>query len=198
MSNKVVSELERDMFDLLSQIDSNIAIDFLVDWPTRPLKLRKVENTTFPVLRFLDEISSSGGTKVTAILQQLQHNCESIFWRQSYKKEDFGLAFLENYAHTELIGTIGPIQSNKIACGFLLLGPNTEYPGHSHESEELYIPFSKALWSKDGGPWEEKLCGSQIYHKEWITHSMKTTSEPLLALYIWKGGDLLQKPDINK
>jgi len=198
MSINVASELERDILDFLSQIDTNIVSDFLADWPTRPLKLRKVKNTTFPVLRFLHEISILGSTKITAILQQLQINSDSIFWRQSYKKEDFGSVFLENYAHTELIGTIGPIQSDKIACGFLLLGPNTEYPGHSHESEELYIPFSKALWSKDRGPWEEKLCGSQIYHKEWIRHSMKTTSEPLLALYIWKGGDLLQKPVINK
>ena len=86
MSINVASELERDILDFLSQIDTNIVSDFLADWPTRPLKLRKVKNTTFPVLRFLHEISILVSTKITAILQQLQINRDSIFWRQSYKK----------------------------------------------------------------------------------------------------------------
>ena len=32
--------------------------------------------------------------------------------------------------------------STTIAAGFLLLGPHTHYPRHSHAAEELYIPLA--------------------------------------------------------
>jgi hypothetical protein len=43
---------------------------------------------------------------------------------------------------SEWIGHRGAFASDAIACGVLLLGPDTEYPDHSHEAEELYFPLA--------------------------------------------------------
>ena len=110
----------------------------------------------------------------------------------------FGENFLNNYGWTEIVGLRGPIASNTIACGFLLLGPNTEYPKHSHEAEEIYIPFSSdTLWFKGEEGGMPREIGVPIYHQPWVSHGMRTGVDPLLALYIWRGGDLCQKSHIE-
>ena len=50
---------------------------------------------------------------------------------------------LDNYGWSEWIGERGAFVSGKIACGVLLLGPDTEYPAHSHEAEEALSPSGR-------------------------------------------------------
>jgi|ETNmetMinimDraft_8_1059916.scaffolds.fasta_scaffold03599_5 hypothetical protein len=188
--NNLVSEY-------LYQINNETLSPFLENWPSKSFKYRALESTTFPALSFLPEINVNEANKANKVIQKLKDYAGNMHWRQSYNKEAFGASFLDNYAHTELIGTRGPIVSNKVASGFLLLAPNTDYPAHRHEAEEIYIPFSEALWRQGKGSWEKKECGTIIHHKSWTPHSMRTTSGPLLALYLWHGGDLGQVPDIG-
>ncbi|MBW2249580.1 MAG: hypothetical protein JRF60_02855 [Deltaproteobacteria bacterium] len=105
---------------------------------------------------------------------------------------------LKKYGWTELIGLRGPIDSKNIACGFLLLGPDIEYPKHSHEADEIYIPLSsETLWMQGDDPWVSRPGGIPIYHRSWLTHGMRTESTPLLAVYLWRGGNLAQKSHID-
>ena len=68
--------------------------------------------------------------------------------------QDFGPEFLERYGWTELIGNRGIIYSNRIACGFLLLGPEIEYPSHRHEAKEVYIPLTgRTQWKYNNDGW---------------------------------------------
>ncbi|HIL41985.1 MAG TPA: transcriptional regulator [Gammaproteobacteria bacterium] len=196
MSKDTISIIEKCIFEYLIQIDDYALKDYLKIWPTRPLEFRNVVNIKYDALRYLGKVKTRPIEKYHELVKKLIDSKNDLFWRQSYDENAFGKEFLDRYAHTELIGTRGPIVSDKIACGFLLLGPDIEYPGHSHEAEELYLPFSKALWKKGSSEWVERPAGSLIYHDSWVSHSMKTTSEPLLALYIWKGGSLDQIPDI--
>jgi len=102
--------------------------------------------------------------------------------------------FLEKYGWTELIGLRGPITSNRVACGFLLLGPEIEYPQHCHESEEVYVPLTgQTLWQQSNQDWVYRASGLPIYHASWALHAMRTETTPLLALYLWRGGNLVQK-----
>ena len=92
----------------------------------------------------------------------------------------------------------GLVKSRELACGFLMLGPDIEYPLHSHAAQEIYVPLtSQSLWKKGDELWKYRQEGVPIYHKSWVDHGMKTGSAPLLALYLWRGGNLTQKSHIT-
>jgi hypothetical protein len=121
----------------------------------------------------------------------------ALEWRQTYSREDFGARFLERYGWTEIVGLRGPIASAKIACGFLLLGPDVEYPAHAHEAHEIYYPLAgEALWMRDRRAFVAQPAGATIEHLSWTPHATRTGRDPLLALYLWRGGDLAAKSKI--
>ncbi len=197
MTQTIALQLESLVFEYLHQMNHQGVHNFLENWPTKPLQLRHISPKKLAVLHYLRDININTNSKASILVQKLQKHADSLYWGQTYGKQDFGSIFMNNYGWTELIGTRGPIVSNEIACGFLLLGSNTHYPGHSHEAEEIYVPFTQAQWKQGGEYWQLRESELAVYHKSWVSHSMKTSSEPLLALYVWRGGDLAQKSFIN-
>ena len=123
---------------------------------------------------------------------------DQIAWGQTYSAEDFGVEFLKNYGWTEFIGQRGPIPSEQMACGVLMLGPQVEYPRHRHEAEEVYFPLTgQTRWQQGNQGWTLRPLGQPIFHAPWVPHAMKTGVSPLLALYLWRAGDLTQKSLID-
>lgn len=202
MNNPRPSEIEATAliditYEYLRSIDDRSLSFFLANWPSKPFKLREVFPRLLPVLSHLPEIGLERD-KGAAVVKTFKSCAEHLSWGQTYTAEDFGKDFLENYGWTELIGLRGPVASEDMACGFLLLGPNLEYPKHSHEAEEIYVPFnSEALWSQGQDDWVSRQRGVPLYHKPWMTHGIRTGSTPLLALYLWRGGNLAQKSHID-
>lgn len=193
-----VIELVNIIYDYLIGIDEIYLSPFLADWPCKPFKTRNVSQSTLPILSYLPELVADANAKIERLVKVFKTSAEHLSWRQTYSTQDFGAVFLKKYGWTELIGLRGPIQSPDIACGFLLLGPDIEYPLHSHESAEVYVPLtSQALWVQGNDPWVSRPIGIPIYHKSWVTHGMRTEYTPLLALYLWRGGDLAQKSHID-
>ena len=120
-----------------------------------------------------------------------------LAWRQSYAAADFGPAFLDRYGWSELVGPSGPLASDDMTCGFLVLGPDVHYPSHAHEAEELYLPLAgTALWQRGETAPTPVPPGTPIHHASWLPHAMWTRAEPLVALYCWRGGPLGAKPRI--
>ena len=75
-----------------------------------------------------------------------------------------------------------------------MLGPEVTYPPHAHEAAEVYLPLSGvAWWQKGEAEFAPVPAGQPIYHAPWVPHAMRTGAEPLLALYLWRGGDLAAK-----
>ncbi len=150
-----------------------------------------------PVCRWLAGLERYAAPHTVALVRALVDEAERLEWRQTYSAADFGPAFLQGYGWTEVIGLRGPIPSEQIACGFLLLAPELEYPAHAHEAEELYVPLAgRAQWMRGDEGFRERAPGALIEHASWTPHAMRTTSEPLLALYLWRGGDLAAKSRI--
>jgi hypothetical protein len=88
--------------------------------------------------------------------------------------------------------------SERIACGFLLLGPSTLYPHQRQEAEELHLPLAgRAAWQKGAGPWREWPPGTLIQHISEEPHAMRTAARPLLALYLWRSANLSQKSRLD-
>ena len=199
MSVSKTVELVNTIYDYLIDIDDVHLASFLTDWPTQPFKIRTVSQRSLPVLAYLPELVTDGNAEIERIVKLLETLKEQLGWGQTYSEEDFGATFLERYGWTELIGLRGPIASEAIACGFLLLGPEVEYPKHSHEAEEIYIPLSaQALWAQGNDDWVSRPVGVPIYHRSWLSHGMHTESRPLLALYLWRGRNLTQKSHIDE
>ncbi len=187
---------------------------FLADWPAsasqpsreqigsraalHPPGLQPPAQQSFPVLRWLPRLAVHAGRFGAALLETLGAAAGSLDWRQTYTADEVGEEFLRNYAWAELSrpgsGT-GPAQ---ISCGVLVLGPNTFYPPHRHEAEEIYLPLAgMAEWLKGDGVWRHRRPGTLIHHSSEETHAMRTGEQPLLAMYLWRSADLGQSARLD-
>lgn len=187
------------VFDFLNNIEDPGLDPFLEKLPQEPFEIREVKQKYLPVLSYLSKLNAGANTITSGVVEQFQTVSNNLCWGQTYTAEDFGQTFLNKYGWAELIGLRGPIVSENIACGFLFLGSDVLYPKHSHYAKEVYIPLSSdqhTFWVQGDEAWTSRLIGKPIFHKSGITHAMKTSLSPLLALYIWYGGDLTQKSDI--
>jgi histidine ammonia-lyase len=170
---------------------------FLSDWP-RELTARPIEARSLPVVGALRGLSRYAAPSTRALVQATAALAGELDWRQTYTPADFGARFLESYGFSEWIGQRGAFLSDAIACGVLLLGPDTEYPAHSHEAEELYLPLAGRAWWRSGvSDWRLREPGAWIHHPSWMIHAMRTEREPLLAIYLWRAGDLTAKSRIG-
>jgi Dimethlysulfonioproprionate lyase len=171
---------------------------FVRDWP-RELIARPVVARSLPVVSALQGVSRFAGPATLAMVEAIEALASKLDWRQTYTKADFGQRFLDNYGWSEWIGERGAFMSDAIACGVLLLGLDTEYPAHSHEAEELYLPLAGHAWWRSGkSEWRLRAPGTWIHHPAWTTHAMRTGREPLLAAYVWRAGDLSAKSHIDR
>jgi len=171
---------------------------FLADWPSADCRRRPIEPQGLPVLSWMPAAVQAAGYQGAHIVSQLASLANQIAWGQTYSAQDFGPEFLESYGWTELIGQRGPIASSRIACGFLMLGPQIEYPRHNHAAEEIYVPLTgKTLWQQTDEKWTCRKSCQPIYHAPRLTHAIRTEDVPLLTLYLWRGADLTEKSRIE-
>jgi hypothetical protein len=182
---------------LLTSMQETRLAPFLSDWP-KSIISRSVIPRTLPVLRWLpglvEDSEAFGSDLVAAICQA----APLLAWGQTYTANELDREFLDNYAWSEILGTTGPLASEFIACGFLLLGPSTHYPRHRHEAEEIYLPLrGTAAWQQGDAVWRERKPGTVIHHAGEEPHAMRTGAEPLLALYLWRGAHLARKARLD-
>jgi len=128
-----------------------------------------------------------------ALVGSLIECAAKLAWRQSYTRDDVPAQFLERYGFTELAGPRGPFASAEVACGLLLLGPETEYPLHAHRAEEAYVVLSGIAEWRRRRERTRHLPGALIHHPPGVPHAMRTEAAPLLLLYLWRGAQLTQK-----
>jgi mannose-6-phosphate isomerase-like protein (cupin superfamily) len=186
------------MLQLGSHIRNPVLSDFLSALPTAPERIRDLQPKVLPVLAHLDDAIGSCPSASRDVLDYLQRYRDTLLWGQTYNAEDFGPEFLKSYGWTEFAGLRGPVPSADMACGVLFLGPRTVYPTHSHQAEEVYVPLSgTAQWKSGDGEWAERKPLDVIHHHSWTPHAMRTAAQPLIALYLWRGGDLTQKSKID-
>jgi hypothetical protein len=183
VTHAALLSLYRETRQLLAGCDDADVAATLRLWPaTLPSAPAAPAGSALPVLRFLPAAAAAAPAFSRALCASLAAVAASLAWRQTYAADDANRAFLERYGWCELLGP---------RCGFLLLGPQTHYPAHRHEAEELYLPLSgSADWQQSGRPWQSREPGVLIRHASGEPHAMRTTAAPLLALYLWRGSGL--------
>ena len=148
---------------------------FLADWPDMEIAFRDIAPQTLPVLAHMRQAVETASENTEDLVNTLAILADTLAWGQTYSADDFGPGFLEKYGWSEFIGLRGPIPSERVACGVLMLGPGVEYPRHRHEAEEVYIPLSgQTLWLKGEKDWAFRELGRPVYHAPWVTHAMQT------------------------
>ncbi len=165
---------------------------FLAEWPQLG-RHRVLEPAMLPVCRWLDAMDA-GGVDAGGVMGAIRAAAGQMQWRQTYGAGDFGADFLNGYGWSEFVGLRGPMASERIACGVLLLAPGVLYPAHAHEAEEIYLPIhGTALWQQGQGDFMPVAVGQAVHHASWVPHAMQVGAQPLAALYLWRGGDLAAK-----
>jgi hypothetical protein len=163
------------------------------DMPARPL-------APYPLgcLRHLDRAADLAPIAAQPLVQWLVEHRNGLRWGQTYTEADFGKAFIDNYGWLEVFGTRGHFANDEVAAGLLILGPGIVYPDHHHVAEEIYIPLTGGTeWRMGEGGFRKREAGEVVHHASNVNHAMRTGNEPLLALYIWRGGPLAQKSTIT-
>jgi hypothetical protein len=179
--------------ELLDSLKEPALAPFLAEWPRGPAQ-RAITASALPVLRCLPGIAGDTAAFGIDLVATLCREAVTMAWRQTYTANDLDESFLDNYGWSEILGTSGPVASERIACGFLILGPSTHYPRHRHEAEEVYLPLSgTAAWQQGDAQWREWRPGTLIHHARNEPHAMRTGVSPLLALYLWRSANLAQK-----
>jgi hypothetical protein len=183
--------------ELLLSLQRPALAPFLAEWP-RTADRRATRASHLPVLRWLPDIAGDTAAFGVDLVAAVCREAPLLAWRQTYGAGDLDAAFLDNYGWSEILGLSGPVASERIACGFLLLGPSTHYPRHRHEAEEMYLPLSgTAAWQQGDGVWRERVPGTPIHHASDEPHAMRTGLRPLLALYLWRSANLAQTARID-
>jgi hypothetical protein len=183
---------------LLESVQEPALGAFLADWPLNG-RQRSVAAAHLPVLRCLPQIARDRDAFGIDLVAALCRAAPSLSWRQTYTANELDAAFLDNYGWCEILGATGPLASERIACGFLILGPATHYPRHRHEAEEMYLPLSgSAAWQQGDAVWRERSPGTASHHASDEPHAMRTGAAPLLALYLWRSANLAQKARLDR
>lgn len=178
-------------------LEGPVTADFVggIDWA---MPRRSLPAHGLACLKHLDAIERLAGDRWRPMASLLREHGAAFHWGQTYTAADFGVDFIDNYGWLEVFGTRGHFENDKIAAGLLLLGPDIVYPDHHHVAEEVYVPISgMARWRKGDGAFIERAPGAVIHHPSNVNHAMRTGGEPLLALYLWRGGPLAQKSVIG-
>jgi hypothetical protein len=187
---------------------------FLADWPAAPsqpsregIRARRAApppashpaaGRMLAVLRWLPQLAVDAGRFGADFIETLGAAAGSLDWRQTYSVAEVGGEFLRNYAWAELSRPGVGIGAAQISCGVLVLGPNTFYPPHRHEAEEIYLPLAgTAEWLRGDGVWRHRRPGTLIHHSSEETHAMRTGEQPLLAMYLWRSADLGQSARLD-
>lgn len=109
-------------------------------------------------------------------------------WYRRPGAAEHGASFYDGHANTMFIGPKGLEQRSDVVIGASLLAPNVEYPQHSHPPEELYVVLNAGEWYSERADWYAPGIGQTVHHPPGITHAMRSSTAPLLAIWcLWVG-----------
>jgi uncharacterized RmlC-like cupin family protein len=183
--------------ELLEALRAPVLARFLAEWPDMTQRREVPAPVSLPVLAWLGQATATAPAFCKELVTAVASAAPAMAWKQTYTVAQMGAAFLQNYGWCEIIGTSGAVPSERLACGFLLLGPHTFYPRHHHEAEEIYVPLvGTAVWEKGDEGWREQRPGTVIHHPNHVPHAKRTSDEALLALYLWRSDNLHQKAQL--
>jgi oxalate decarboxylase/phosphoglucose isomerase-like protein (cupin superfamily) len=66
---------------------------------------------------------------------------------------------------------------------------------HQHQAEEIYVVLAGcAQFRLSTNEPATRVAGDVIHHPSMLTHGLHTGDDTLVIFYVWKGGNLREKP----
>lgn len=158
-----------------------------------------LEPQRLPVTDWLGRALDQGTQTPTAsLVRSVARIAPALAWRYGYDKIPRGLR--KKYAFAELMGPSGPVVSERLILGLVLLAPTCTYPSHAHDGvAESYVCLSGTLSENDVGVYAP---GSLLFNPPKHMHRITTGDfEPVLLAYAWTGERdklLRQKMDFSR
>jgi quercetin dioxygenase-like cupin family protein len=107
-------------------------------------------------------------------------------WKVRAGAEAHGEQFLNGHANAAITGSEGIELRPDVRIGVSLMAPHVRYPDHRHPPEEIYVVLSDGQWRQETNPWHAPGIGGLVYNPPNITHAMRSTEHPLLAIwFLW-------------
>lgn len=145
-----------------------------------------VERGSSPIDLALDDLDPGPTEELCALIDGLRGLDGLLSWRQNPTYVD--AEFLRRYAYCELVGANGFVVRDSISAGLLYLAPDTFYPAHHHPAEETYFLLAgTSEWAHGAEGLTSREPGARMDHPSGVSHSMRSGSTPMLALYLWRG-----------
>ena len=108
-------------------------------------------------------------------------------WRTGYAARPDAPGLERGLRWAELVGPAAPWRSDTVCLGLLLLAPGLFYPPHRHPAVEVYrLVAGEAQWTV-GSVTRRLGPGDTVLHASGAAHAMRTSADPLLAIYTWTG-----------
>lgn len=145
--------------------------------------------TSYPATGLFPPLEPSGGGhgEGESPLGCMKDCARLLHWR----RPGFGhlpAAISDAILVTEIVGPDGMVPHDTFRFGALYQTAGHDYPDHNHDADEVYhILQGSALWSTGGAPASRRGSGAFIHHAPSVMHSIRTSDEPMLALWVWRG-----------
>lgn len=161
----------------------------LLAWPAEDDEGEPVEPKTLPATRYIEEALDFGdhGTEAS-IVKIVRALAPHLRWTFDYKPHPLYPDLGSRIAFADIAGPTNLKRSDDLLVGLTLIAPDSLYPAHAHPAIELYLPIGgTAIWTAGAQPAARRGPGSLILHPSNIAHTTRTETEPLVAVYIWRG-----------
>jgi len=169
--------------------------EVLALWPENGAGGSRVKPQRLPAADHLEaSLDLARNQPTTAVAAALRAMAPFLAWTYGYPPHPLYPDLASRVAFTQIAGPDDLRRSERLLVGLTLIAPQTLYPAHFHPAIELYLPVGGVgLWSQGGEPSEPRAPGELILHRENIPHATEALSEPVLAIWTWRG-DLQSKP----
>ncbi|MFZ1470024.1 MAG: dimethylsulfonioproprionate lyase family protein [Paracoccaceae bacterium] len=106
-----------------------------------------------------------------------------LVWRRRLTADPRDATFWNGHANAMILGPGGLEERSDIWLGVTLMAPQVTYAPHNHPPEEIYLSLTPGEWWNTGMDWTDPGPTGAIYNPPGILHSMRSGSEPFLALW---------------
>ena len=156
-----------------------------------------VDPAHLPASDKLEQMIAQSNALTRPLLEQFVTERAVLHWEQAYSRSDSEVEdhMLANYGYAEVVGKQGPFLSSTVRAGIALYGPDINYPLHQHQAEEIYVVLAgRAQFRLSTNEPATRVAGDVIHHPSMLPHGLHTGGDTLVIFYVWKGGNLREKP----
>jgi hypothetical protein len=140
---------------------------------------------TLPACAYLDPAIAGamhGPAAIARVASAIKGLAPKLCWRFKASNDP---VFSNGHANADILGSAPEALEHRddVWIGLSLMAPGITYPDHSHPPEEVYLALSRGFWRHEASAWHEPGLGGIVYNPRGITHAMRSSCQPFLAVW---------------